>query len=326
MPIVVLSVSANCSAPPAGVRRRGPRGPPPRAGSRRAAPARCRGRAGRGGGRSRRPPGRCAARARTPRTGRASGSSGNWARTEAQSSGSKSGTVRSPGSGRARSVADVGAVGAGVLRGGGSSDGGAAGEQARHRRPGRRRGGASGGGRHVPHREACWATWRRTTWTWWCSGSGPGGEYAAQKLAEAGLDVVGVDRDLVGGECPFYGCVPSKMMIRAADALGEARRVDAPRRATPRSTPTGARWPTGSTSRPPTTGSDDSHVRAARGGRGPDRARRPAGSTAPARVRVGEDDVRRRRAASCSTSAPSPATPADRRARRRRRTGPTARS
>ncbi len=57
-------------------------------------------------------------------------------------------------------------------------------------------------------------------------GLGPGGEYVAQKLAEAGLDVVGVERDLVGGECPFYGCIPSKMMVRAADALGEARRVD----------------------------------------------------------------------------------------------------
>ena len=57
-------------------------------------------------------------------------------------------------------------------------------------------------------------------------GLGPGGEYAAQKLAEAGLDVVGVERDLVGGECPFYGCIPTKMMVRAADALAEARRVD----------------------------------------------------------------------------------------------------
>jgi len=57
-------------------------------------------------------------------------------------------------------------------------------------------------------------------------GLGPGGEYAAQKLADAGLDVVGVDRDLVGGECPFYGCVPSKMMVRAADLLAEAGRVD----------------------------------------------------------------------------------------------------
>lgn len=56
-------------------------------------------------------------------------------------------------------------------------------------------------------------------------GLGPGGEYAAQKLAEAGLDVVGVERDLVGGECPFYGCIPSKMMIRAADLVAEARRA-----------------------------------------------------------------------------------------------------
>ncbi|GAB3762847.1 pyruvate/2-oxoglutarate dehydrogenase complex dihydrolipoamide dehydrogenase (E3) component [Nocardioides ginsengisegetis] len=56
-------------------------------------------------------------------------------------------------------------------------------------------------------------------------GLGPGGEHAAQKLAEAGLSVVGVERGLVGGECPFYGCIPSKMMIRAADALAEARRA-----------------------------------------------------------------------------------------------------
>jgi pyruvate/2-oxoglutarate dehydrogenase complex dihydrolipoamide dehydrogenase (E3) component len=58
-------------------------------------------------------------------------------------------------------------------------------------------------------------------------GLGPGGEYAARKLAEAGLDVVGVDRALVGGECPFWGCTPSKLMVRAADVLAEARRVPA---------------------------------------------------------------------------------------------------
>ncbi|WP_436493652.1 dihydrolipoyl dehydrogenase family protein [Actinokineospora sp. HUAS TT18] len=57
-------------------------------------------------------------------------------------------------------------------------------------------------------------------------GLGPGGESAAAKLAEAGLDVLGIDSRLVGGECPYYACVPTKMMIRAADALGEARRVD----------------------------------------------------------------------------------------------------
>lgn len=56
-------------------------------------------------------------------------------------------------------------------------------------------------------------------------GLGPGGEELARRLAEAGLRVVGVERRLVGGECPYFGCVPSKMMIRAADALAEARRV-----------------------------------------------------------------------------------------------------
>jgi pyruvate/2-oxoglutarate dehydrogenase complex dihydrolipoamide dehydrogenase (E3) component len=46
-------------------------------------------------------------------------------------------------------------------------------------------------------------------------------------LAEAGLSVVGADDWLVGGECPYYGCIPSKMMIRAANSLAEARRVPA---------------------------------------------------------------------------------------------------
>src|SRR6266702_1472561 len=56
-------------------------------------------------------------------------------------------------------------------------------------------------------------------------GLGPGGEYAAGLLAEAGLRVVGVESRLVGGEGPYWGCIPSKMMIRAADLLAEARRV-----------------------------------------------------------------------------------------------------
>src|SRR6185437_7658362 len=56
-------------------------------------------------------------------------------------------------------------------------------------------------------------------------GLGPGGEDAAGTLAEAGLDVVGIDGGLVGGECPYWGCVPSKMMIRAADLLAEGRRI-----------------------------------------------------------------------------------------------------
>ena len=57
-------------------------------------------------------------------------------------------------------------------------------------------------------------------------GMGPAGEAVAGGLAEAGLSVLGIDRKLVGGECPYWGCIPSKMMIRAADLLAEARRID----------------------------------------------------------------------------------------------------
>lgn len=56
-------------------------------------------------------------------------------------------------------------------------------------------------------------------------GMGPGGEAAAGELAEAGLSVVGIEGRLVGGECPYYGCIPSKMMIRAGNSLAEGRRV-----------------------------------------------------------------------------------------------------
>ena len=56
-------------------------------------------------------------------------------------------------------------------------------------------------------------------------GMGPGGEDLAANLASAGLRVVGIERSLVGGECPYWGCVPTKMMIRAANLLAEARRV-----------------------------------------------------------------------------------------------------
>jgi pyruvate/2-oxoglutarate dehydrogenase complex dihydrolipoamide dehydrogenase (E3) component len=56
-------------------------------------------------------------------------------------------------------------------------------------------------------------------------GLGPGGEHAALKLGRAGLDVVAIESRLVGGECPYYGCVPSKMMIAAAHAVAEVHRV-----------------------------------------------------------------------------------------------------
>lgn len=57
-------------------------------------------------------------------------------------------------------------------------------------------------------------------------GLGPGGEEVAERMAEAGWSVIGMDSHLVGGECPYYGCIPSKMVIRGAEVLAEAGRVD----------------------------------------------------------------------------------------------------
>ncbi|MEU8816549.1 NAD(P)/FAD-dependent oxidoreductase [Actinoplanes sp. NPDC048796] len=56
-------------------------------------------------------------------------------------------------------------------------------------------------------------------------GLGVGGEEAAGRLAAAGLNVVGVENTLVGGECPYWGCVPTKMMVRAGSAIAEAWRI-----------------------------------------------------------------------------------------------------
>ncbi|MEV6842194.1 NAD(P)/FAD-dependent oxidoreductase [Actinoplanes sp. NPDC051411] len=56
-------------------------------------------------------------------------------------------------------------------------------------------------------------------------GMGVGGEEVAGRLAAAGLNVIGIDNTLVGGECPYWGCIPTKIMVRAAGALEEARRI-----------------------------------------------------------------------------------------------------
>ncbi|MDF1605613.1 NAD(P)/FAD-dependent oxidoreductase [Nocardioides sp. YIM 152315] len=58
-------------------------------------------------------------------------------------------------------------------------------------------------------------------------GTGPGGEALATGAAKAGLDVVAVEKHLVGGECPYYGCIPTKMMVRGSDVVAEVRRAAA---------------------------------------------------------------------------------------------------
>jgi len=56
-------------------------------------------------------------------------------------------------------------------------------------------------------------------------GVGTSGEDLSLRLLGAGLKVIGIEASLVGGECPYWACLPSKMMIRAANALQEARRI-----------------------------------------------------------------------------------------------------
>ena len=56
-------------------------------------------------------------------------------------------------------------------------------------------------------------------------GAGPAGEHAAGRLADGSLTVAIVERELVGGECSYWGCIPSKTLIRPGDVLAAARRA-----------------------------------------------------------------------------------------------------
>ncbi|MDQ3729534.1 MAG: NAD(P)/FAD-dependent oxidoreductase [Actinomycetota bacterium] len=56
-------------------------------------------------------------------------------------------------------------------------------------------------------------------------GAGPAGEVAASRLLKQGLNTALVERELVGGECGYWACIPSKTLLRAPEAQAEARRV-----------------------------------------------------------------------------------------------------
>jgi pyruvate/2-oxoglutarate dehydrogenase complex dihydrolipoamide dehydrogenase (E3) component len=62
-------------------------------------------------------------------------------------------------------------------------------------------------------------------------GAGPAGEVAAGRLGEGGLDVAIVEPHLIGGECSFYACMPSKALLRPGELLAEARRIPGVREA-----------------------------------------------------------------------------------------------
>jgi pyruvate/2-oxoglutarate dehydrogenase complex dihydrolipoamide dehydrogenase (E3) component len=62
-------------------------------------------------------------------------------------------------------------------------------------------------------------------------GAGPAGEVCAGRLGEAGLDVAIVEPHLIGGECSYYACMPSKALLRPGELLAEVRRIPGVREA-----------------------------------------------------------------------------------------------
>jgi pyruvate/2-oxoglutarate dehydrogenase complex dihydrolipoamide dehydrogenase (E3) component len=58
-----------------------------------------------------------------------------------------------------------------------------------------------------------------------CIGAGPAGEALGVELKHSGLSLAVIEKNLVGGECAYFGCMPSKTLLRSAETLAEARRA-----------------------------------------------------------------------------------------------------
>ena len=56
-------------------------------------------------------------------------------------------------------------------------------------------------------------------------GAGPAGEVATSRLSRQGLKTAVVERELVGGECAYWACIPSKTLLRPPETQAEARRT-----------------------------------------------------------------------------------------------------
>jgi len=62
-------------------------------------------------------------------------------------------------------------------------------------------------------------------------GAGPVGENVADRVIRGGLSAAVVERELVGGECSYWACMPTKALLRSASALRAARRLPGAREA-----------------------------------------------------------------------------------------------